>query len=79
MKTTSRTMYAKNGRNWELLSYDNTAETVHKELLDNIVAKKMHGCSYIRSIKETCNYDGTRTFTVYFSNDVKAVYIVEMR
>lgn len=79
MKAETRKTYLKNGRKWELRFEETDPETIHKELLDNIVAKKMHNCSYIKSIKESCNYDGTRTFTVYFSNDTKAVYIIEMR
>lgn len=50
---------------------------VYKDLASNLAAKKIHQCSYIRSIKHRCNYDGTRTYTVLYTNNVKREYTVQ--
>lgn len=79
MKDIKRITYLKEGNAWkECFTETDPAEVEHR-LLADIVAKKMHKCTYITSIKERTNYDGTRTFTVYYSNATKSVYTVEMQ
>ena len=50
--------------------------TIWERLAQDLIAKKMHKCSYIRSIKDVNNYDGTRTITVYEDNGYKGVYTI---
>lgn len=72
----SMTNYTKNGRNWEE-SYRNTNPAdVYESLSLALINKKIHACTFIKSIKRTPNYDGTQTITVMYDNGVKTVYIV---
>ena len=77
-KEIARICFVKEGKTWKETYKTTDVKEVEKQLLSDIVAKKMHGCTYIKSIKEICNYDGTRTFTIYFNNNTKNVYTVEM-
>ena len=57
----------------------NDPAEIHKDLMNDLIAKKLHKCTYIRSIKDRPNYDGTRTITVYHDNGCKRVYVVETK
>lgn len=76
-KEISRVCFKKVGNKWEQTFKETNEDTVNKSLLHDIVAKKMHGATYIKRITENCNYDGTRTFTVFYDNNVKNVYTIE--
>lgn len=76
MKNISMTNYVKNGRNWEAAYTNTNPAEVYKSLAHALIAKKIHECRYIKSIKQASNYDGTQTITVYHDNGVKTVYIV---
>ena len=72
----SMTNYVKEGRNWKE-SYTNTNPAdVYESLSLALINKKIHSCSYIKSIKRVNNYDGTQSITVNYDNGVKTVYIV---
>ena len=77
-KEISRICYAKEDNTWIETFKETDVAAVEHWLLNDLIAKKMHKCKYIKSIKEHCNYDGTRTFTIYYDNNVKNVYTVEM-
>lgn len=49
---------------------------VQEALMKDLIAKKLHGCSYIRAIFDRNNYDGTRDITVYYDNNTRRVYTV---
>ena len=79
MKEISRTMYKKVGSKWEQ-TYRTTDELeIYKDFANALLCKKIHKCTYIASIKDRTNYDGTRTVTVYYDNGTKAVFIVADR
>ena len=72
----SMTNYVKSGRTWKE-SYTNTNPAdVYESLSMALINKKIHACSYIKSIKRVNNYDGTQSITVNYDNGVKTVYIV---
>ena len=50
---------------------------VHEKLMLDLIAKKLHKCTYITRITDRCNYDGTRTIEVYYDNKTKCAYVVE--
>ena len=50
---------------------------VHESLMKDLIAKKLHKCSYIRSIKDVPNYDGTRNIVVYYDNGFRNTYTVK--
>ena len=47
-------------------STETDAATVYAELAAALIAKKIHKCTYIKSIKEWTNYNGTRTVIVNY-------------
>ena len=77
-KEIARICFVKEGNTWKQTFKETDVARVEHSLLNDLVAKKMHKCTYVKSIKESCNYDGTRTFTIYYDNNVKNVYTVEM-
>jgi len=72
----SMTNYTKEGRTWKESYTNNNPADVYESLSLALIAKKIHSCSYIKSIKRISNYDGTQTITVNYDNGVKTVYIV---
>ncbi len=73
----------KNGRTWnttnQILETDvDGLKEIYKSLAHDLTAKKLHKCTYIKSIADRCNYDGTRTITVTYDNNCRRIYIVEM-
>lgn len=71
------TVFVKEGNKWIMSSVCTDKTEIYKSLSDDLLHKKIHKCSYIKSIKDMCNYDGTRTIITYYDNGVKRVYIVE--
>lgn len=67
----------KKGKTWELVWTSETRETIYRDLFHDIMAKKIHKCTYIKSIHDVCNYDGTRTITVYYDNNIRRRYTIE--
>ena len=65
-------------RVWVDESINDNPEQVYSSLAKDMVAKKLHKCGYIQSIRERSNYDGTRDVTVTYDNGVRRVYTIEM-
>lgn len=57
-------------------STDDVSE-VYQRLANDLLHKKIHKCTYIRSIKDRSLYNGYREITVYQSNGSKFVYIIK--
>lgn len=72
----SMTNYVKEGRTWKESYTNNNPADVYESLSMALINKKIHSCSYIKSIKRVNNYDGTQSITVNYDNGVKTVYIV---
>lgn len=53
-------------------------ENIYKSLMCQLVAKKLHKCTNIIRFTDSCNYDGTRTITVYYDNAMKYTYVVRV-
>jgi len=68
--------YQKYGK-WKVERIETDKTEIYRSLATDLLHKKLHKCTYIRSITDTCNYDGTRTVTTYYDNNVKRVYVVE--
>ena len=77
--TIRKEIYTKDGSKWTQGYIDTDITSVYKSLASDMVHKKLHKCTYIRSIKDTpLYYNDMRRITVYFDNAVKAVYYVVM-
>ena len=67
---------AKSGHTWQHLRTVTEPEEIFRSLAHDLTAKHLHHAPYVRRICDKCNYDGTRTITVYYSDDVRRVFIV---
>lgn len=85
MRTISRTMYKGSEAFWSI-EVNETNDTmtniinernIYTSLASDLLAKKVHKCTYITRITDRSNYDGTRTIVVYYDNGTKSVYIVK--
>lgn len=77
MRKIQMTTYVKNENKWNVHNVCTDTAEIYKSLAEDLIHKKLHACKYITSIKDECNYDGTRTITTYYDNGVKREYIVK--
>ena len=78
MREIKRVIYDKIDNKWCEVMTVTDKEDIYKSLATDIIAKKIHKCLWIKSIRDMSNYDGTRNITVYYDNDCKSVYTVEV-
>lgn len=67
----------KQGRNYITEMTVTEPVDIYNSLMHDLIAKKLHNASYIRSITDKPNYDGTRTITVAYDNACRRVYRVK--
>lgn len=72
-----RRIEVKQGKKWIESYTTNDTNEINRSLAHDMIAKKLHSCTYIKSIKDRCNYDGTRTITVTYDNDCRSIYCIE--
>ena len=65
---------ATNGK-WYLVGKSTDKETIYKGIVDDFLARDFKYPSYV-SMRNTNNYDGTRTLVFYYEG-VKKVYIIK--
>ncbi len=70
------TIYTKNGSKWEECRTITDKAEVLEDLMKAMRAKYLHKAGWVKKITDRTNYDGTRTITVYYDNQTKAVFIV---
>lgn len=77
---TTRKFQIKNGKNWET-TCEQDGLTALDFLASELAAHFIGKAEYIRSIKRTNNFDGTKTYVTTYSNEVgggRAVYITDI-
>jgi hypothetical protein len=72
-----RITYTKAGKKWTESARTYSASVVKDFLLSDLIAKKINKCTYIKSIKKVCLYNGFNRFIVYYDNGVKSEYIIK--
>ena len=72
-----RIVEIKEGRTWRESYASTDPAAVYQDLAGDLIAKKINCCSYIRSIKRTCLYNGFQKIVVSYDNGVRATYIVK--
>ena len=77
MKKEAMRIEKRNGGKWETVSVYTDPVKIYESLAKDMIAKKIHKCTYIRAIKDRCNYNGTRDITVSYDNGVRRVYTIE--
>ena len=76
MKEISRIVELKTSKGWEVHHTETEKTEIYEALARDLIAKKIHHCTYIKSIKRVCNYDGTQTITVTYDNNCRSIYTV---
>lgn len=69
IKGGARVIYQKKTPSGYTAEWDNEGEKVWEDLAKDLMAKKLEGCKYIRSIRRRQNYDGTNTIIVDYAAD----------
>jgi tRNA(Ile)-lysidine synthase TilS/MesJ len=73
---TKRVFEVKKGRAWcESVVITDPVE-VYKFLAEELIAKKINACSYIRSIKRTNLYNGYQKIVISYDYGGRAVYTI---
>lgn len=70
----------KKGRNWVLENEEwvvTDKATVYERLAQDLIAKKINQCTYIKSIRRVPNYNGTQTITIYYGDNVRNIYTID--
>ena len=77
MNEDKKTVELKQGKKW-IEEYTTTNDIeIYQSLSDDLIAKKINQCSYIKSIKRTPLYNGYQKILVTYDNDCRAIYIVK--
>ena len=76
-KSVSRTIETYDNGKWNFNTIIRDPATVYKMLTNELIAKKINKCTYIKSIRRRQNYDGTATITVLYTNNVRALYVIK--
>ena len=63
--------------NGECTYYSYDKAEIYEKLANDLLHKKIHKCTYIRSIKDECLYNGYRRITVFQDNCCKYVYVIK--
>lgn len=71
------TTYTKNGGKWEKTNERTDKAIIYEFLAQELIAKKINCCKYIRKIERVNRYDGFARVTVYYDNGVKNEYIIK--
>lgn len=77
MRELTKVIEIKNGKKYEIESVTTDVTTIFESLARDLVAKKLQACTWITSIKDRTNYDGTRTITVTYNNGCRALYTIK--
>lgn len=78
MKQIRMVVEKKAGREWIPDGFVVTDElAVYRDLASSMVAKKLNGCRWIKSIVRRPNYDGTCDITITHDNGFRRIYTVK--
>jgi hypothetical protein len=77
MRSEKMVIEVKNAGKWIVENTIENLEEIYSSLSADLIAKKINACTYIKSIKRVCNYDGTQNIIVNFGNGARRVYTVK--
>ena len=76
------TTYQKDGKGWKATYTEESPARARECLMRDLYNHFINKVQYIKRITDKCNYDGTRTITVYCQHEnistFKYVYIVHL-
>lgn len=70
----TKTVYKKENNKWVKTYETDNLEIIYTSLANELIAKKINQCTYIKSIKRIPMYDGTQKIVIYQNNDIKTIY-----
>ena len=71
------TIEVKNGRQYEVTRICEDRAEVYESLANDLINKKMCGCTYIKSVKRIQLYNGFIKIVVTYDNGVRTTYTIE--
>lgn len=74
--TVSYTYERREGRNYRETYRNENPGEVYERLAQELISKKLCGCSWIKSISRVNRYDGTAKITVRYDTGDRGTYIV---
>lgn len=77
MREMQRLVEKKVDNAWVETFRENDESKIWESLAKDLIAKKLHKATWIRSVRDSSNYDGTRDITVYYDNGVRSIYTVK--
>lgn len=77
MREMQRLVEQKVNNAWVETFRETDENKIWESLAKDLIAKKLHKATWIRSVRDNSNYDGTRDITVYYDNGVRAIYTVK--
>ena len=77
MREVQRLVEQKVNNAWIETFRETDENKIWESLAKDLIAKKLHKATWIRSVRDSSNYDGTRDITVYYDNGVRSIYTVK--
>lgn len=77
MREMQRLVEQKVNNAWVETFRETDENKIWESLAKDLIAKKLHKATWIRSVRDSSNYDGTRDITVYYDNGVRSIYTVK--
>lgn len=77
MKEMRRLVETKRNGKWEVSLTVTDKNEIWEGLAKDLIAKKIHKATWIKSVQDKPNYDGTRNITVTYDNNVRSIYTVQ--
>ena len=72
-----RRIYLREGNKWIFDIEYKTFKEIYGPLTNEIIAKKINNCKWIKSIRRKPLYNGYQEITVIYDNNVKAIYKIK--
>ena len=73
----SKVIELKSGKTWIYYRTVTDPLEIYESLENDLVAKLIHKCTYIKRIKRDPLYTGYERITVTYDNDVRSIYTVK--
>lgn len=77
MRQIQRLVEKKVNGKWYETFRETDESKIWESLAKDLIAKKLHKASWVKSVRDASNYDGTRNITVTYDNDVRSIYTVK--
>lgn len=77
MREIKKEIEKKVNRTYETETVITDVARIYEDLAKELIAKKLHNCTWITRVNDVPNYDGTRTITITYNNGYRSRYTVK--